>query len=111
MAEVRKDVLFSIGEVVRHCHFAFRGVIFDVDAEFSNSDEWYEAIPDDVRPAREQPYYHLLAENEDSYYTAYVSQQHLVPDGDRGPVDHPSLLELFDDFDGGRYFPRRDSIN
>lgn len=98
---------FAIGDVVRHKMFDFRGVIFDVDPVFANSEEWYEAIPQDLRPSREQPFYHLLAENEDSSYIAYVSQQNLLQDEDGGPIDHPSLAQLFEDFDGERYRLRR----
>jgi heat shock protein HspQ len=98
---------FGIGDVVRHRVFDFRGVIFDIDPVFANSEEWYESIPAEVRPHREQPFYHLLAENRDSSYVAYVSQQNLLEDGDGGPVDHPSLDELFEDFDKGRYRLRR----
>ena len=94
---------FGIGEIVRHRMFDFRGVIFDVDPVFANSEEWYESIPKEVRPPREQPFYHLLAENGDSSYTAYVSQQNLLADGESGPVDHPSVSELFEEFDAGRY--------
>ncbi|MGN6497823.1 MAG: heat shock protein HspQ, partial [Tsuneonella sp.] len=92
---------FGIGEVVRHRLFDFRGVVFDIDPVFSNSEEWYEAIPEAVRPRRDQPFYHLLAENEDSSYVAYVSQQNLLPDADNGPVDHPTVRELFEDFADG----------
>jgi heat shock protein HspQ len=98
---------FAIGDVVRHRVYSFRGVIFDIDPVFANSDEWYESIPAEVRPEREQPYYHLLAENGDSSYVAYVSQQNLMGDGDGGPVDHPSLDQLFEDFDDGKYRLRR----
>jgi heat shock protein HspQ len=98
---------FAIGEVVRHRLYDFRGVVFDIDPVFANSEEWYESIPADMRPNREQPYYHLLAENGESSYVAYVSQQNLVDDGDGGPVDHPSVSQLFDDYDGGRYKLRR----
>ncbi len=94
---------FGIGEIVRHRLLDFRGVIFDVDPEFANSDEWYEAIPEPLRPARDQPFYHLLAENSESSYIAYVSQQNLVPDEDGGEVDHPAIDGLFDRFDKGRY--------
>lgn len=83
--------------------FDFRGVVFDVDPVFSNSDEWYEAIPEAIRPAKEQPYYHLLAENEESSYIAYVSQQNLVCDADQGPVDHPQIDAMFDGLVKGRY--------
>lgn len=98
---------FAIGDVVRHRVFDFRGVVFDIDPVFANSDEWYEAIPADIRPRRDQPFYHLLAENDDSSYVAYVSQENLLADSEGGPVDHPSLTQLFDDFAGGRYRLRR----
>jgi heat shock protein HspQ len=98
---------FAIGDVVRHRMFDFRGVIFDVDPVFANTEEWYEAIPQDLRPRRDQPFYHLLAENEDSSYVAYVSQQNLLGDSAGGPVDHPSVTELFEDFAEGRYRLRR----
>ena len=98
---------FSIGEVVRHRLFDFRGVVFDVDPVFANSEEWYEAIPEDIRPAKEQPFYHLLAENGETSYTAYVSQQNLLHDESDEPVDHPAISGLFDPFKGGRYNLKR----
>ena len=94
---------FAIGDVVKHRMFAFRGVIFDVDPTFSNTEEWYDNIPEDSRPAKDQPFYHLLAENGQSYYVAYVSEQNLVPDETGEPVDHPDLCDLFGDFEDGRY--------
>lgn len=98
---------FSIGDVVRHRLFAFRGVVFDIDPVFANSEEWYQSIPEDVRPARDQPFYHLLAENDDSSYVAYVSQGNLIGDAESGPIDHPSLSQLFEQFKDGRYRMRR----
>ncbi len=98
---------FSIGDVVRHRMFGFRGVVFDVDPVFANSEEWYESIPEDIRPPRDQPFYHLLAENDESSYVAYVSQQNLQGDADAGPVEHPSLDEMFEGFRNGRYRLRR----
>src|SRR5437868_9074708 len=97
---------FAIGDVVRHRLLDFRGVIFDVDPEFANSDEWYEAIPEAMRPSKEQPFYHLLAENAESTYIAYVSQQNLVPDDTDEPVDHPAIAAMFDGMEGGRYHLR-----
>ncbi|PAL19437.1 DNA-binding protein [Sphingopyxis sp. GW247-27LB] len=94
---------FAPGDIVRHRMFDFRGVVFDVDPVFANSDEWYEAIPEAIRPAKEQPYYHLLAENDDSSYIAYVSQQNLVGDSEHGPVDHPQIEAMFEGLDKGRY--------
>lgn len=94
---------FAPGDIVRHRMFDFRGVVFDVDPVFSNSEEWYQAIPEAIRPAKEQPYYHLLAENEESSYIAYVSQQNLVADAEHGPVDHPQIDVMFDGIEKGRY--------
>jgi len=99
---------FSIGDVVRHRIFEFRGVIFDIDPVFANSEEWYEAIPEEVRPAKDQPFYHLLAENGESSYVAYVSQQNLLPDDEGEPVDHPAISGIFDAFRDGRYQLRRE---
>ncbi|MEP0190383.1 MAG: heat shock protein HspQ [Erythrobacter sp.] len=98
---------FGIGEVVRHRLFDFRGVVFDIDPVFANSEEWYESIPEDIRPDREQPFYHLFAESDDSNYVAYVSQGNLLTDSNGGPVDHPTLPELFEQFKDGRYQMRR----
>lgn len=99
---------FAIGDVVRHRLFEFRGVIFDVDPIFANSEEWYQAIPEDIRPSKDQPYYHLLAENADSSYVAYVSQQNLMPDDSDEPIDHPAIAGIFDDYADGRYRLRRE---
>jgi len=98
---------FGIGDVVRHRLFDFRGVVFDVDPVFANSEEWYESIPQDIRPPRDQPFYHLLAENDEQSYVAYVSQGNLVADADGGPIDHPTVPELFERFSEGRYRMRR----
>ncbi len=99
---------FAIGEVVRHRLLDFRGVIFDVDPQFANSQEWYEAIPAAMRPAKDQPFYHLLAENSEASYVAYVSQQNLVSDDEGEPIDHPAIGTLFDGFDGERYQLKRE---
>ena len=106
-APVQTRARFAIGDVVRHRLFDFRGVVFDIDPVFANSEEWYQSIPAESRPRRDQPFYHLLAENEDSSYVAYVSQQNLLGDSEGGPVDHPSVAKLFEDFAEGRYRLRR----
>lgn len=98
---------FTIGQVVKHRMFPFRGVIFDVDPEFANSDEWYDSIPEEIRPAKDQPFYHLLAENAEAYYVAYVSEQNLLVDATGEPVNHPQIAELFDNMDAGQYTPKR----
>ena len=94
---------YHIGQIVRHRKHPFRGVVFDVDAIFSNTEAWYEAIPEESRPAKDQPFYHLLAENDNNYYVAYVSEQNLVEDDTGEPVEHPDLTDLFGDFEDGRY--------
>lgn len=102
-APFQTSARFSIGDIVCHRTHGFRGVVFDIDPVFANSEEWYESIPEALRPSRDQPFYHLLAESEDASYIAYVSQQNLLSDKEGGPVDHPSLPELFEDFAEGRY--------
>jgi heat shock protein HspQ len=99
---------FGIGAVVKHRHFDFRGVVFDIDPVFNNSDDWYQSIPEEVRPRKDQPFYHLLAENGEASYVAYVSQQNLVSDGDEGPVDHPEVRHLFGEYRDGRYELKRE---
>lgn len=94
---------YGLGQVVRHRDHPFRGVVFDVDPRFANSEDWYEAIPEGARPCKNQPFYHLLAENADDYCIAYVSEQNLVADHTGGPVDHPDLPDLFGPFEDGHY--------
>lgn len=95
---------FALGQVVRHRERPFRGVIFDVDPHFANTEEWYESIPEESRPDKDQPFYHLYAETEATYYVAYVSEQNLEPDTSGEPIDHPELSDLFGAFEDGRYF-------
>jgi heat shock protein HspQ len=97
------EARFTIGDVVRHRVFPFRGVIFDVDAEFANTEEWWLAIPEEIRPAKNQPFYHLLAENDEAAYVAYVSQQNLLPDEAGEPVRHPAVGQIFSGYRDGRY--------
>jgi heat shock protein HspQ len=94
---------YGIGAVVRHRKHSFRGVVFDVDPEFANTDEWWQAIPENKRPNKEQPFYHLLAENDSSYYVAYVSEQNLVMDNTGEPVEHPEVQGLFSQKNNGQY--------
>ena len=94
---------YSIGQVVRHRFYSFRGVIFDIDPIFDNTDEWWESIPEDIRPSKDQPFYHLLAENAETEYVAYVSEQNLLPDDTGAPLRHPKVLELFHEAENGQY--------
>jgi heat shock protein HspQ len=98
---------FQIGQVVKHRVFPFRGVIFDVDPVFNNTEEWYQAIPESIRPRKDQPFYHLLAENEESYYVAYVSEQNLLVDETGEPVDHPQVHDMFGRLQNGIYLEWR----
>ena len=102
---------FQIGQVVRHRLFPFRGVIFDIDPEFNNSDEWYESIPAERRPRKDQPFYHLFAENAETEYVAYVSEQNLLPDTSGEPVRHPQVAEVFEKDDSGSYRRRNSMLN
>ena len=95
---------FAIGDIVKHKHFDFRGVIYDVDFEFNNSEEWYRSIPNDVRPRKDQPFYHLLAENNEITYEAYVSEQNLMQDDCDEPIKHPLINEIFSGRKGSGYF-------
>ena len=108
---VSKHPLFNIGDIVKHRIYPFRGVIVDVDPEFSNTEEWYQSIPAEIRPSRQQPYYHLMAENTETFYTAYVSQQNLIGDGENGPLEHPDLEEIFSGMDHGKYHLRNEVRN
>lgn len=100
---LRTRAKYYLGQVVRHRKHPFRGVVFDVDPEFSNTDEWYENIPEESRPVKDQPFYHLLAENDQSYYVAYVSEQNLIADYSGEPVGHPDLPEMFGPMEDGSY--------
>lgn len=103
------EAKFPIGQPVRHLIFGFRGVVFDIDPEFANTEEWYQSIPEEVRPRKDQPFYHLFAQNnhDQSPYIAYVSEQNLVPD-DSGepPIQHPEMEIYFNRTDSGRYVSR-----
>ena len=100
---IKAQARYALGQVLRHRHHPFRGVVFDIDAIFANTEEWYNAIPEDRRPRKDQPFYHLLAENDQSFYVAYVSEQNLLPDDSGEPVDHPDLRVMFGAFDDGSY--------
>ncbi len=101
-----KTAKFGIGQVVRHRIFEFRGVIYDVDPEFNNTEEWYEAIPEEVRPRKDQPFYHLLAENTESQYIAYVSEQNLLDDSGGEPLHHAQIGEFFKTLPDGSLEPK-----
>jgi len=102
---------FTIGQVVKHRLFSFRGVIFDIDPVFNNTEEWWQAIPAEIRPRKDQPFYHLFAENAETEYIAYVSEQNLLPDDSDKPVRHPQVAEVFVRSDDGSYRPRHSQMN
>jgi heat shock protein HspQ len=102
---------FGIGQVVRHRKYPFRGLIYDVDPVFANTEEWWLSIPEDVRPSKEQPFYHLLAENTETEYIAYVSEQNLLADESGEPLRHPQIDEIFVKTEGGNYRAKVTSRN
>jgi heat shock protein HspQ len=106
-----RNAKYAIGQVVKHRVYPFRGVIFDVDPVFANSEEWYRSIPAEVRPSRDQPFYHLFAENAQTQYVAYVSEQNLLPDDSGKPVRHPQVEELFEPVETGFYRRKANTAN
>jgi len=105
-----REAKFQIGQVVRHRLFPFRGVVFDIDPVFNNTEEWWLSIPEEVRPKKDQPFYHLLAENAETEYIAYVSEQNLLPDESGEPLRHSQLSEIFVEHKGA-YKPRNPVLN
>jgi len=105
MSRIR-NAKYQIGQVVKHRLYPFRGVVFDIDPVFDNTEEWYQSIPAEIRPRKDQPFYHLFAENDQTEYIAYVSEQNLLPDTSGEPVRHPQVNEVFVQDDTGRYRPR-----
>ena len=99
-----QNAKFSIGDIVKHRHFEFRGVIYDVDFEFNNSEEWYQSIPKNVRPRKDQPFYHLLAENDEITYEADVSEQNLLIVDSEEPIKQPLIEEIFSGKKGSSYY-------
>ena len=106
-----RSAKYAIGQVVKHRVYPFRGVIFDVDPVFANTEEWYDSIPAEVRPSKDQPFYHLFAENADTQYVAYVSEQNLLPDDSGQPVGHPQVKEQFEPAETGRYRRKGNTAN
>ena len=106
-----RNAKFTIGQVVRHRLFPFRGVVFDIDPEFDNTEEWWLSIPEEVRPSKDQPFYHLFAENAETEYIAYVSEQNLLLDTSGQPLRHPQVREIFETDDKGSYRPRNSLLN
>ena len=102
---------YMIGQVVRHRLYPFRGVVFDIDPVFDNTEEWWQSIPEDMRPRKDQPFYHLFAENAETEYVAYVSEQNLLPDDSSEPIRHPQVAEVFIKDDHGGYRPRDRLMN
>lgn len=94
---------YRLGDVVKHRVYPFRGIVYDIDPVFNSTDEWWLSIPEEIRPRKDQPFYHLLAENEETEYVAYVSEQNLVPDNSGEPLRHPKVAELFVEGDDGLY--------
>lgn len=103
MTHIVRNAKFPIGQVVKHRVYPFRGVIYDVDPTFSNTEQWWESIPEEVRPHKDQPFYHLLAENAETSYIAYVSEQNLLEDESGAPVNHPDVPRYFAELEDGCY--------
>ena len=98
---------FSIGELVHHKLFNYRGVIVDVDQKFTATDEWYEQVARS-RPPKNRPWYHVLV--HDHEHSTYVAEQNLEPDDENVPIIHPAIGNFFTEFENGRYI-RNDRSN
>ncbi|HWV52185.1 heat shock protein HspQ [Pseudorhodoplanes sp.] len=107
----QRTAKFGIGDVVRHRIFPFRGVVFDIDPTFNNTEEWWSSIPAEVRPRKDQPFYHLYAENSETEYVAYVSEQNLLADTSAEPIRHPQVKQMFVKGEDGGYRPRDLRVN
>jgi heat shock protein HspQ len=97
-------VRFSVGDLIHHRRFGYRGVVVDVDAHFEGSEAWYEQVARS-RPPKDRPWYHVLPHG--SAHTTYVAERNLEPDARLEPIDHPLLSCFFDDFRDGRYVAAR----
>ncbi len=91
---------FSIGELVHHRLFDYRGAIVDVDQNFQATEEWYEVVAKS-RPPKNKPWYHVLVHGSDR--STYVAEQNLEPDDVLKPIKHPMLEHFFSEFDRGKY--------
>ena len=109
--EKTRHAKFQIGQVVKHRLFPFRGVVFDIDPVFNNTEEWWQSIPAEVRPRKDQPFYHLFAENAETEYIAYVSEQNLLPDTSGEPLRHPQVRQVFERDAQGGYRARNSQLN
>lgn len=109
--EKMRTAKFKIGQVVKHRVHPFRGVVFDIDPVFNNTEEWWQSIPAEIRPHKDQPFYHLFAENAETEYIAYVSEQNLLPDTSGKPIRHPDVAEMFERDDKGAYRPRHGQVH
>jgi heat shock protein HspQ len=109
--EKMRNAKFKIGQVVKHRVYPFRGVIFDIDPVFNNTEEWWQAIPAGIRPRKDQPFYHLFAENSETEYIAYVSEQNLLLDTSGAPIRHPDVAEVFEQDENGGYRPRQNQMH
>jgi len=94
------QVKFSVGELIHHRLFDYRGVIIDVDRNFQATEEWYEAVAKS-RPPKNRPWYHVLV--HESEHSTYVAEQNLETDDSLEPIVHPMLEDFFSKFDSGKY--------
>ena len=109
--EKMRNAKLKIGQVIKHRIYKFSGMILDIDPVFNNTEEWWQAIPAEIRPRKDQPFYHLFAENSETEYIAYVSEQNLLPDTSGTPLRHPDVADVFDRDDEGGYRPRRNGLH
>ncbi len=97
---------FSVGQIVHHRKFDYRGVVVDVDPQFLGTEDWYARMARS-RPPRDRPWYHVLVDN--AVHNTYVAERHLAADASAAPVNHPLLEEYFVRLVDGSYVLRQRS--
>lgn len=94
------SIKYSIGELVHHRMFDYRGVIVDVDPVFQGTEEWYQAVAKS-RPPKDKPWYHVLVDG--SNQSTYVAERNLELDSETAPINHPMVEHFFSGFENGKY--------
>lgn len=97
---MQSEAKFSIGQLVHHVKFDYRGVVVDVDPVFQGTEEWYETVAKS-RPPKDRPWYHVLVDG--AAHSTYVAERHLEPDESGDQINHPALNQYFEAFADGRY--------
>ena len=103
-SKTTSSVRFSIGDLVQHELFHYRGVVIGADPQFEGTDEWYETVARS-RPPKDRPWYHVLPHG--ATHQTYVAERNLQPDHSGHPIEHPMVEVYFTHLINGRYVSGR----